>query len=236
MISIEEIINENSITTETIAFRMLLSLLVSAIVGIEREYHKQPAGLRTHILISMGATLIMLLSIYIPQTFSQYQPADPGRLAAQVVSGIGFLGAGAIMKFGFNVKGLTTAASIWVIAAIGLAIGAGMYWATVIGTSILLFSLFFLDIFEKWIFPAKFIKHLRVYSAAGFELKTDPILALLKKNKVSVRTIDIEQSFDEKRTSLYFVIQIKEKVKINTLSEEIGEIEGVQKVKLHQIV
>lgn len=236
MTLIEEIINEKSITTGTVAFRMLLSLVVSAIVGIEREYHKQPAGLRTHILISMGATLIMLLSIYIPQTFNQYQPADPGRLAAQVVSGIGFLGAGAIMKFGFNVKGLTTAASIWVIAAIGLAIGAGMYWATAIATGILLFALFFLDIFEKWIFPAKFIKHLRVYSATGFELKTDPILALLKKNKVNVRTIDIEQSFDEKRTSLYFVIQIKEKVKINTLSEEIGQIEGVQKVKLHQIV
>ena len=232
----EEIINEKNITTGTVAFRMLLSLVVSTIVGIEREYHKQPAGLRTHVLISMGATLIMLLSIYIPQTFTQYQPADPARLAAQVVSGIGFLGAGAIMKFGFNVKGLTTAASIWVIAAIGLAVGAGMYWATAIATGILLFALFFLDIFEKWIFPAKFIKHLRVYSAAGYNLKTDPILALLKKNKVNVRTIDIEQSFDEKRTSLYFVIQIKEKVKINTLSEEIGAIEGVQKVKLHQIV
>jgi len=232
----EQIINEKSITTETIAFRMLLSLFVGALVGIEREYHKQPAGLRTHILISMGATLIMLLSIYIPQTFNEYQPADPGRLAAQVVSGIGFLGAGAIMKFGFNVKGLTTAASIWVIAAIGLAIGAGMYWATTIATSILLFALIFLDIIEKWIFPAKFIKHLRIYSAAGFELKTDPILELLKRKKVSVRTIDIEQSFDEKRTSLYFVIQINEKVKINRLSEEIGEIEGVQMVKLHQIV
>jgi len=232
----EQIINEKSITTETIAFRMLLSLFVGTLVGIEREYHKQPAGLRTHILISMGATLIMLLSIYIPQTFNEYQPADPGRLAAQVVSGIGFLGAGAIMKFGFNVKGLTTAASIWVIAAIGLAIGAGMYWATTIATSILLFALIFLDIIEKWIFPAKFIKHLRIYSAAGFELKTDPILELLKRKKVSVRTIDIEQSFDEKRTSLYFVIQINEKVKINRLSEEIGEIEGVQMVKLHQIV
>jgi len=232
----EQIINEKSITTETIAFRMLLSLFVGALVGIEREYHKQPAGLRTHILISMGATLIMLLSIYIPQTFNEYQPADPGRLAAQVVSGIGFLGAGAIMKFGFNVKGLTTAASIWVIAAIGLAIGAGMYWATTIATSILLFALIFLDIIEKWIFPAKFIKHLRIYSAAGFELKTDPILELLKRKKVSVRTIDIEQSFDEKKTSLYFVIQINEKVKINRLSEEIGEIEGVQMVKLHQIV
>ena len=232
----EEIINEKSITTGTVAFRMLLSLLVSVIVGIEREYHKQPAGLRTHVLISMGATLIMLLSIYIPQTFTQYQPADPARLAAQVVSGIGFLGAGAIMKFGFNVKGLTTAASIWVIAAIGLAIGAGMYWATIIATGLLLFALFFLNIFEKWMFPAKYIKYLHVYSAVGFDLKTDSIVALLKKNKVNVQTIDIEQSFDEKRTKLYFVIQIKEKVKINTLSEEIGAIEGVQKVKLQQIV
>ena len=236
MTLIEDIINEPNITTETVAFRMLLSLLVGAIVGIEREYHKQPAGLRTHILISMGSTLIMLLSIYIPQTFQQYQPADPSRIAAQVVSGIGFLGAGAIMKFGFNVKGLTTAASIWVIAAIGLAIGAGMFWATAIATGILLFALILLDFFEKWIFPAKFIKQLRVYSSEGFDLKTDPILGLLKKHKVNVRTIDIDQSFDEKRTSLYFVIQINEKVKINQLSEEIGEIDGVQKIKLHQIV
>ncbi|MRT93489.1 MgtC/SapB family protein [Ancylomarina sp. 16SWW S1-10-2] len=232
----EEIINEKTITTGTVAFRMLLSLAVSVIVGIEREYHKQPAGLRTHVLISLGATLIMLLSIYIPQTFTQYSPADPARLAAQVVSGIGFLGAGAIMKFGFNVKGLTTAASIWVIAAIGLAIGAGMYLATAIAAGILLFALSFLNIFEKWMFPAKSIKHLHVYSAVGFELKTDPILTLLKKNQVNVQTIDIEQSFDEKRTNLYFVIQIKEKVKINKLSEEIGAIEGVQKVKLQQIV
>ncbi len=233
---IEHIINEQSITTGTIAFRMVLSLIVGAVVGFEREYHKQPAGLRTHILISMGATLIMLLSIYIPQTFSQYKPADPARLAAQVVSGIGFLGAGAIMKFGFNVKGLTTAASIWVIAAIGLAIGAGMYWATIIATIILLFALIFLDIIEKWMFPAKFIKYLRIYSSAGYDLQTDPISDLLKKHKVSIRTIDIEQTFDDKRTSLSFVIQINENVKINTLSKEIGQIEGVQRVKLQQIV
>ena len=140
------------------------------------------------------------------------------------------------MKFGFNVKGLTTAASIWVIAAVGLAIGAGMYWATAIATSILLFALIILEFVERWIFPSKFIKHLQVYSTTGFELKTAPILNLLKKNKISVRTIDIEQTFDEKRTSLYFVIQINEKVKINALAEEIGAIQGVQKVKLRQIV
>ena len=233
---IEQIINEQSITSETVAFRMLVSLLVGAIVGIEREYHKQPAGLRTHILISMGSTLIMLLSIYIPQTFSQYQTADPARMAAQVVSGIGFLGAGAIMKYGLNVKGLTTAASIWMIAGLGLAVGAGMYLAAGIGTAMLVFALLFLDIFEKWIFPAKFIKRLHIYSEINSDLRTKTITPILKKHKIHIRTVDLEEAFDEKRTSLYYSIQINEKVNINELSKEIGAIEGVQRVKLQQIV
>jgi len=233
---IEQILNEQSITTENVAFRMLLSLFVGAIVGIEREYHKQPAGLRTHILISMGSTLIMLLSIYIPQEYSQFHTADPARLAAQVVSGIGFLGAGAIMKYGLNVKGLTTAASIWMIAGLGLAVGAGMYIAAGIGTGMLIFALLFLDIFEKWIFPAKFIKRLHIYSKINSDLRTEHISPILKKYKIHIRTVDLEEAFEEKRTSLYYSIQINEKININELSKEIGAVEGVQRIKLQQVV
>jgi putative Mg2+ transporter-C (MgtC) family protein len=230
-----QIISTTEITTETILWRLLFSFFIGAIIGLERETHRQPAGLRTHILICLGASLIMLLSIYIPQTFQNFQNGDPGRIAAQVVSGIGFLGAGAIMKYGVNVKGLTTAASIWVIAALGLAIGAGMYIAAIIGTVILLISLVAMDIIEKKLFPGKFIKRLHIY-AKTTELSPETIKIILKKYKVAIRTIDIEQHFTEKKISYFLTVQISENVKLNELINELGSFPGINRVKLQQIL
>ena len=121
-----------------IAFRVVLSAVLSAIIGIEREIKHRAAGLRTHILVSVGATLFMMISVNIAFTYGQAGAADPGRIAAGVVTGIGFLGAGAIIRYGSNIKGLTTAASIWAVAAIGLAVGAGMYWAAGITTFVVI--------------------------------------------------------------------------------------------------
>lgn len=230
-----DIINDSIINTQTILFRLLFSFIVGLIVGIEREQHKQPAGLRTHILICIGSTLIMLLSIYVPQTFRDFQNGDPGRIAAQVVSGIGFLGAGAIMKFGVNVKGLTTAASIWVIAALGLAIGAGMYMGAILGTAILMIALVFLDILEKWLFPGKFIKRLNIYTKNS-HVETRDFLPILKKHKIAVRTIDMEHSYEEDKKSYFLTIQISEKVNLNKLSSDLGSISGIKRVKLLQIL
>ena len=114
--NLQEIAGSTEISFETAMLRLLVSFVAGMLIGVEREAHSQPAGMRTHILISLGSTLAMLLSIYIPQTFTGFQNGDPGRIAAQVVTGIGFLGAGAILRFGVNVKGLTTAASIWAMA------------------------------------------------------------------------------------------------------------------------
>ena len=232
---LNQLISETTINTETIFFRLLFSFVVGALVGIEREEHKQPAGLRTHILICMGATLIMLLSIFLPQTFPNFQASDPGRIAAQVVSGIGFLGAGAIMKYGVNVKGLTTAASIWVIAALGLAIGAGMYIGALLGTAILLFALILLDTFEKWLFPNKFIKRLNIYTKNS-ELALEEFLPILKKHKVSVRTIDLEQSFEDDKIIYFLTVQISENVKLNELTSDLSSIPGIKRVKLQQLL
>ena len=110
--------------------KLVLSLILGATIGIERRRKGQIAGLRTFALISMGATLAMLISIYIPQEYLGLKNGDPGRIAAQVVSGVGFLGAGAIIQMKGSVRGLTTAAGIWMTAGIGLAIGAGMYVVT----------------------------------------------------------------------------------------------------------
>ena len=107
--------------------KLVLSMVLGATIGFERRRKGQIAGMRTFALISMGATLVMLVSIYIPQVYLGLKNGDPGRIAAQVVSGVGFLGAGAIIQMKGSVRGLTTAAGIWMAACIGLAVGAGMY-------------------------------------------------------------------------------------------------------------
>ena len=122
-------------------FKLLLSLLLGALVGLERRQKGQVAGMRTFALISMGATLAMLVSIYIPQEYMGLKNGDPGRIAAQVISGVGFLGAGAIIQMKGSVKGLTTAAGIWMTACIGLAVGAGMYIISVAAVALIIFCL-----------------------------------------------------------------------------------------------
>ncbi len=108
-------------------WRLLAAMLVGGVIGIEREMHDRPAGLRTHILVCVGSALIMIVSQQVSLSFAGQLDSDPARIAAQVVSGIGFLGAGTILREGANVRGLTTAASLWICAALGLAVGAGMY-------------------------------------------------------------------------------------------------------------
>lgn len=115
--------NDILISDTEIFIRLGMSLMLALILGIEREYKQQPAGIRTHILICVGSCLLMILSIIVPELYHSTNN-DPARIAAQVVSGIGFLGAGAIMRNGLTTKGLTTAANIWVTAAIGLTVGA----------------------------------------------------------------------------------------------------------------
>lgn len=130
-----------------ILFRLLAATLSGFLIGYERERLNQPAGLRTHMVLSLGAASVMILSIYLPMSFiSKGTNADPGRLAAQVISGIGFLGAGAIFRFGLNVKGLTSAASIWTTSGIGLIFGAGFY---ILGCMATLFLILILSVFDK---------------------------------------------------------------------------------------
>lgn len=121
-----------------IIIRLVLAVILGGIVGIEREIKKRSAGLRTHILVCIGASLIMLTSMHLFDIYKDIAQIDPGRIAAGVVTGIGFLGAGAIIRGGDNVRGLTTAATLWIVAAIGMAVGCGFYLAAVISTILVL--------------------------------------------------------------------------------------------------
>ena len=129
-----------------IAIRLAVALGLGGLVGLEREIHGSDAGLRTHILVSVGSALMMIVSILMSQAFPG---SDPARISAQVVSGIGFLGAGSILRSTGSVRGLTTAASIWAIAGIGLAIGAGFYSSGLIASVLIPVTLWLLRSVEK---------------------------------------------------------------------------------------
>ncbi|MEZ5103162.1 MAG: MgtC/SapB family protein [Draconibacterium sp.] len=234
MESISHILETTEITWQSALIRILVSFAIGAIVGIERETHNQPAGLRTHILISIGSTIAMLVSIYIPQTFTQFQNGDPGRIAAQVVSGIGFLGAGAILKFGGNVKGLTTAASIWAMAALGLAVGAGMYLIGFIGLSVILFALVVMDIFEKKIFKERTPRKIEIV----VRKKNSNIATFVKELKdlnIKVVSTGFERNVNEANDKITFFVEILRKFDVQKISEALETQPGVMSIAVEII-
>lgn len=133
-----------------VLMRLVLSCVMGGIIGYERQARHKSAGLRTNILVCLGSCLVMLLSQSLYQDVEGKTNADPARLAAQVVSGIGFLGAGAIMKEGVTVTGLTTAACLWVVAGVGLAVGAGFYVGAGITTALVFLICGYLTRFDFW--------------------------------------------------------------------------------------
>lgn len=130
------------LSTKDILLRLLFAMLVGAVIGTEREYTHRPAGMRTHMLVALGACTVMITSQMI---FCQYYPLgatpDPGRMPAQVIAGVGFLGAGTILREGTSIKGLTTAASVWAVACLGVAVGAGLYMVALVGVVLILITL-----------------------------------------------------------------------------------------------
>lgn len=234
---VSEIVNDTEVNTKTTLFRILVSFVFAALIGLEREYHKQPAGLRTHVLISIGATVIMLLSIYVPQTFQNFQNGDPGRIAAQVVSGIGFLGAGAIMRYGTNVKGLTTAASIWVVAAFGLAIGAGMIYTAVLGLVVVLFVLIVLDAFEKRLFTNKKLKTLIVeFKSKDVDVDPDELQSLLKEFNIVIKSLDVLKDIENDKIVLTMLVGAPTILDFNRVNDKINTFDNISKIELKQIL
>lgn len=127
-----------------ICLRLACAMLVGLVIGTEREYTNRPAGMRTHVLVSLGACVVAITGVVLNLNYE----ADPGRLAAQVITGVGFLGAGTILREGFHVKGLTTAASLWTVACLGIAAGYGYYAIALAGTLFAFVTLTILEILQ----------------------------------------------------------------------------------------
>lgn len=214
------------------ASRLVLSLFACGLVGIEREAHRQTAGWRTHIIIGLGATLLMLLSIWVPQEISGNQ-GDAGRIAAQVVSGMGFLGAGAFIKVGNNVKGMTTAATIWFVAGIGLVIGAGMWQVALFGLALGLLALVLLEPLEKKWFPTERLKLLQIWYDGGTPDRA-AVRSRLKEFGIGVQTMDATLVVSKKHARLSALARVPVDVDLDALFAALKTTGKVGKIRLHE--
>ncbi len=214
------------------AARLLLTFLAAGLIGLEREARKQTAGWRTHIVIGLGATLMMILSIWLPQTINP-GIGDPGRIAAQVVSGIGFLGAGAFIKIGNNIKGLTTAATLWATAGIGLTIGAGMWEISLFALGIVLLSLVLIEPLERKLFPTERLKQLQIWCTDGF-VDRNTIGKVFKAYGVNVQSIDASQNNKTKDTRMTLLVRVPVNLDLDAFFTELRGSGKVHKVRLHE--
>ncbi len=215
--------------------RLFLAAVLGGLVGYEREIHGRPAGLRTHILVCLGSALIMTVSVYgfIDDSFSSLSP-DPARIAAQVVSGIGFIGAGTILRQGANIRGLTTAASLWVVAAVGLAVGIGYYLGAIITTSFVLLSLYVLAGVERSVVRKASQVDLVILALdkPGLLGNVGSVLGERGVNitKIDMRAKEYQEAYQSETVSIELFLGIPPGTKTDRLMEEIMGQKGILEV------
>lgn len=198
-------INSLELNLTNSTFRLILSMVLGMIVGAERKRKGQIAGIRTFALISMGACLAMLLSIYVPQAYYGLKNGDPGRIAAQVITGIGFLGGGAMIHMKGAVKGLTTAAGIWMTAIIGMAVGIGMYLCSFISTGLILLTLITFEHYEKRRRLGQESKVIGL-TVKGIIYDVGPYRKVFDRNHVHLSTYYLEYNYDAQTTEINFIV------------------------------
>ena len=208
--------------------RLLLAAVLGGAIGAERELNDQAAGLRTHMLLTIGACLFTLISAY---GFGGGVGTDPSRLAAQIVTGIGFLGGGAIVRHGLTVKGLTTAASIWATASVGVAIGAGSYVLGIGGAALVVATLFGLrrvsGVLQRWgVSREEFV----LATVPGFDVKR--VVELVRSERVDLRGLEHLQDDDGDR--IVILVKLRPLYRPEQLLDALKGVEGVLQVEWEQ--
>ncbi len=207
-----------------ILLKLLLAMVFGGIIGLEREIGNRPAGFRTHTLVCMGSAVVMMTSEFLITNYTS-NPPDPARLGAQVISGIGFLGAGTILKDGSRVRGLTTAASLWVVACIGLAIGVGFYWGALAATLFSYITLVVLKKFENLVPGLRdFEITLEIPNAPGQIAQITNVLAQLN---IRIRDIKVDPG-EEEETQAYFKLVFPPGMNKHILAAELSRLENIR--------
>lgn len=213
--------------TLDIIFKLLLSVFLSLIIGIERELINKPAGIKTHMLICISATLVMSLGMYL---FSLYPDRlDPSRLPAQILAGIGFVGAGTIIRDGFSVKGITTAASLLAITCIGLTIGAGFYEGAILTTIVVFLILSITSPLQNLIHSNKKITLFTITTLSNQEM-IGKINALFTSKNIEVLNIKQIHEQTSQYSLLKFLVRLNKTSEKETLIHEICTLENIKEV------
>lgn len=232
MLDIINIMDSTYVDIKVAAVRLVVSFIACGLIGLEREMHRQTAGWRTHIIIGLGATLLMLVSIWLPQTIGS-EKGDPARIAAQVVSGIGFLGAGAFIKIGNNIKGLTTASTLWFVAGLGLAIGGGIWKAALVALTLALLALIVLDPIEKKWFPSERVKLLQIWYSSR-TIDRQAVQKTLKQFHIQIHTVDADLSVKKNQTKLSALVMVPINIDMDALFFDLCKTGDVTKIRLHE--
>lgn len=214
-----------------VVMRLLLAGILGGIIGYERETENKPAGFRTNMLVCIGSALVMVTSEFMFTRYSGLTNMDPARLGAQVISGIGFLGAGTIIRDGMHVRGLTTAAGLWVVACVGIAAGVGFYEGAIISTIFIYLTLITLKQFQE---NFKIKNHGKVILIRTIDVpgQMGAIGTVFGKNNISIKNIEFVKSEEyEKTVSIKIYSNIPSSVVLLEFLNEIHKLEGVEMVK-----
>ncbi len=227
---------EEAVVTSLI--RLVAAVVVGGLIGLERTYHGRPAGFRTHTLVCTASSLLMLVTVYqvqlLPHLPLDILRVDPTRMAQGIMTGIGFLGAGVIMKEGLSVRGLTTAASIWITAAIGILIGMGFYFPSAVAT---LLTLGTLAVF-RWIetsMPSLFYGRLRVRFRRREHLSEEALDAMIEKHNISGANTSYRLAEAGKFFEYELTIRSREAGNFRHLAETLSSMEKVLEFELRPV-
>jgi putative Mg2+ transporter-C (MgtC) family protein len=217
--------------TETI-LRLLLGAVLGGIIGFERQSHGRPAGFRTHLIVSLASVLIMIVSddFYRMSTLNpEIIRIDPARIAAGAITGVGFLGAGVIIKSGLSIQGLTTAACLWIVSVIGLAVGSGLYVSALTAFSITFFSLWILRRVEVMV-PRLTYKILALTTEPI--VKEEDVIRVLKEAGADIANIDYEMDRTKNELTYHLSITFKNKKVISAILERFSELSYIKRFHL----
>ncbi|MCA1797342.1 MAG: MgtC/SapB family protein [Desulfuromonadaceae bacterium] len=214
--------------------KLILAFTAGALIGIEREKHGRPAGLRTHVLVCTGACLMMIISEGIFAKYGHLNAdgiarIDPGRIGAQIVTGIGFLGAGVIIKEGANVRGLTTAACLWYVAGVGMAFGFGMTAIGVFATVLAFIALFALKLMDAVLRKDRFLR-LSVVTLGDKDI-FEEIKGIFHSHSLATTNIEQEHDLENRRIQYDFIVTQHHRPMGKTLIDEIARLDGVTRVR-----
>ncbi|MBI4684942.1 MAG: MgtC/SapB family protein [Nitrospirae bacterium] len=218
------------ISEAEIILRLVLGAILGGIIGFERQAHGRQAGFRTQIIVCVASVLIMIVSEYyhhLSYMNPSYVRVDPGRIAAGAITGVGFLGAGVILKMGITIQGLTTAACLWMVSVIGLAVGGGLYIAGAVACMLTLFSLLVLRVVERKM-PRLVFKLLAI--TANEDIEEGRIESALRYLGLNINSTDYEKDMEKSEITFNITVSSKQSMPLKKILNELSSIKSIKRV------